>query len=150
MALVYNPEGINIEKSGSSNVGVRFITHYKRVTALNQTSNLVRFTVSGNSQNVFLSLYMKFGSDRQSIGNNNGAYGFWRWAGCYCNSSGTMTKAYESSWNGEWGGGAVFPDFTVASNYVTATVYLWNNVTDCLMPIQAYCSDWSKVTVTYY
>jgi hypothetical protein len=150
MATIYSNEGLILEQSDSSNYGIRFMSHYKRVTALNQTSTLVRFAVSGNSQNVFLSLYMKFNSDRQSVNNNFGSYGFWRWAGCYCNSSGTMFRQYESAYNGEWGGGGPFPEFAVSSNYVDATVYLWSEAQDCVLPLQVCCSDWSKVTVTYY
>jgi hypothetical protein len=150
MALVYNPEGVMIEKSANPNVGLRYLSHYKRVTALNQNTTLIRFTVSGNSQNVFLGLHMRFSSDRQAVGNNNGSYGHWRFAAFSCNSSGVMTLNYEGFWNSEWGGGGAFPEMVVASNYVDARVYIWNEVQDCFMPMQAYCSDWSKVTITYY
>lgn len=149
MALIYNPEGLIIESSGNANRGVKYLNLSKTVSTANSWNSLVRFTVTGNTQHVFLSINSRYANDRSTIGNNNGAWHKYLWLGVYCTSAGVMNLPY-AQWTGEYGGGGASFDFTVASNYVELMTYVTTEAAVVNLPIQVVCSDWSKVTVTYY
>lgn len=147
--LVYSPEGVIVEQTANINVGGRILHHNKLCTATNSWNTLVRFAVSGNSQNVFLSIKAESANDRSTITNTGNAWHKFSWKGVYCNSSGTMVDAYTSFYREAGSSGGSF-DWNVASNYVDLQIYLWSDVVLVNLPMYVVCSDWSKVTVTYY
>lgn len=146
---IYSQDGLAIEASGNSNVGGRQLHHNKLCSTLNSWNPLIRFTVSGNTQNVFLSIKAEYSNDRSTIMNNGGSWNKYAWRGVYCNSSGTMVDAY-GAWCGESGGGGGSFDWSITSNYIQLQTYLWGDAALVNLPVYVVCSDWSKVTVTYY
>lgn len=149
MALIYNPEGLYIESSGNTNKGQKLLNVSKLCNTFNAWNPLLRFTVSGNTQNVHFSIYARYGNDRSTLGNNNQSYHKYSWVGATCSSAGVMTQVY-TQWIGEYGVGGGSFDWSVSGNYIQLQTYLWSEPALVNMPVHVVCSDWSKVTVTYY
>jgi hypothetical protein len=149
MATILGVNGVQLNYNAGSipNAGVRIFCIGTSVPGTSTYIKVIRFTNSGGASNFGMSLRWYMGAGRQS-----GTFAEDWWTCYYAGYNSNGTSWTENFNSGRWyydGNGITGEQVTNSGNYIECQVSQSDTGAYVESYVEAYCSKWDQITVTY-